>query len=316
MIELLIQNKDDGKIFEMSEAASSVSYSDSLNNGCGKLELKYLYDGVVFSNGSIVRFRYNGADIFFGYVFKYERDNGTEVTITAYDQLRYLKSKDTLAIKGIRLDQLVSKIAGMFKLELGTLDNTGYILPTSVQDNQTYLDMIYNSISRTLLGSGKKYSFYDRFGSLFLTDLQSLRLPLVIGDQSLAYGFKFEQSIDDNFYNQIKLVSDNESTGKRDVYIERDSSSIDKYGLLQYYEAADKNENAEQLKAKAAGLLKLMNRETKSLSLDAIGDTRVRSGNSILVDVSGLGIKQYLIIDSCKHTFKQNNHTMSMELVL
>jgi hypothetical protein len=316
MIELLVLNKDNGKIYEISEIVSSVSFSDSLNNGCSKLDFTYLYSGTVFANGSVVRFRYNDANIFYGYIFSYERGEGDEIDAVAYDQLRYLKAKDSFVVEGIRVDELIRVVAGMFNLRVGKLDDTAYKLPYKVVDNQTHLDTIYDGISATLLGTGRKYAFYDSYGSLTLTDLESMRLPLVIGDESLAYGYKYGQSIDNNTYNLIIIDKKTKDGDKRFPIIEKDDVSFGKYGILQYYEAAEDNANVEQLKEKARSLLWLLNAETRSLSLDVMGDTRVRAGNSILASISDLKIAQYLIISSCKHDFEANNHTMSLELVL
>lgn len=316
MIELLIENKLDNKIYDVSEIACSISYSDSLNNGCSKLELTYIYDGVVFSNGSVIRFKYNDAYIFYGYVFSHERTQGDEITLTAYDQIRYLKAKDTFVIRDMRVDELIKVIANYFNLRIGKLDDTGYKLPISIKDNQTYMDMIYDGISNTLIGTGRKFAFKDNFGNLELTDIEKMRIPLIIGDMSLAYEYKYSASIDENTYNLIKISKDNESTGKRDIYIAQDSSSFERYGILQYYESADKDANEEQLKVKANTLLQLMNKETEQITIEALGDTRVRAGNSILANISDLEIMKYLIVRSSKHNFKSDTHTMSLELIL
>ena len=316
MIELLVENNADRKIYEISEIVSSISFSDALNNGCSKLDFTYLFSGTVFANGSAVRFKYEEANVFFGYIFSYERSQDNNINVVAYDQMRYLKAKDTFVIKDMRVDELISKVANYFKLRVGKLDNTGYKLPTAVNDNQTYLDMIYEGLSTTLLGTGRKYAFYDSFGSLTLTDIKSMRLPLVVGDESLVYGYKYGQSIDDNTYNRVKIDRNNEKTGKREVYIAQDSSSFSKFGILQYYETADKDANPEQLKAKVNALLQLLNSETKTLSLEVLGDIRVRAGNSILASISDLNITQYLIVSSCKHTFEAGIHTMSLELMI
>lgn len=316
MIELLIQNNADGRIYDISEIVTEILWNDRLNDGCSKLDFSYLYDEVVFSNGSTVRFKYNNANIFYGYIFSYEREQNNIISAVAYDQLRYLKAKDTFVIKDMRLDELIQRISNYFKLRTGKLDNTEYTLPVSIKDNQTYLDMIYDSISTTLINTGRKYAFYDDFGSLTLTDIMSMRLPLVIGDESLAYEYKYGQSIDENTFNLIKITKENETTGKRDVYIAQDSSSFLKWGVLQYYETADKKANEEQIKNKVNALLRLLNSETKTLTIEALGDTRVRAGTGILANIEELKINQYLIVKSCRHSFKQNIHKMSLELIL
>ena len=316
MMEVQIENKANGKAYNVTTLITTLSFSDSLNDGCSKLEFSYLNEGMVFPNGSLVRFIYNQTNVFCGYIFSYERSQGKEISAVAYDQIRYLKAKDTMLVKDMRADELVAAIAAKFALKVGTLANTGYKLPVGVKDNQTYLDMIYDALSNTLVNTGNKFAFYDSYGVLQLTNLMDMRLPLVIGDGSLATGYKYGQSIDDNTYNLIKLSRENEKTGKREIYIAQDSNSFKKFGVLQYFESVDKNSNPEQIKAKADGLLKLMNSETKSMSVDAIGDIRVRAGCGIVARIADLELTHYLMVHSCKHTFKSNLHTMSLELVL
>ena len=313
MIEFLVEVN--GQIYEMSELVKSVSYSDKLNDGCSKLEFSYIDDDLRIQNGSVVRFKYNGANIFYGYVFKHGQNKQKEITVTAYDQLRYCKAKDTIVVKNDTIDSLVRKMCNYFNLKAGNLTNTGYKLPVSVQDDKTWLDIIYNAISDTLMNTGKWYCLRDEFGSIAVRDLEELQLDLVLGDESFAYDYEYEKSIDDDFYNQIKIVSDNETTGKRDVYITKDSDSIAKYGLLQYFEVLDKNANPSQAKAKADALLKLYNREVETLELDCLGDVRVRAGNSFFGQIEDIKLNRRLIVKSVTHEFIPV-HTMTVEVAL
>jgi len=305
----------DEKIYEISELVTSVSYTDKLNDGCSKLEFSYIDDDLGIQNGSVVRFKFNSSNIFYGYVFKHGQNKQKEITVTAYDQLRYCKTKDTIVVKNDTIDSIVRKMCNYFGLRVGTLTNTGYKLPVSVQDDKTWLDIIYNAISDTLMNTGKWYCLRDEFGSIAVRDLEELQLDLVLGDESFAYDYEYEKSIDDNFYNQIKIVSDNESTGKRDVYISKDSGSIAKYGLLQYFEALDKNANPSQAKAKADALLKLYNREVETLKLDCLGDVRVRAGSSFYGQIEDIKLNKRLIVREVTHEFVPV-HTMSLEVMI
>ena len=313
MMEFLVEV--DGKIFEISELVESVAYTDKLNDGCSKLEFSYIDDDVRLHNASVVRFRYGGADIFYGYVFKHGQNKAKEITVTAYDQLRYCKAKDTIVVKDDTVDSLVRKMCNYFGLKAGTLTNTGYKLPVSVQDDKTWLDIIYNAIDDTLSNTGKWYCLRDEFGNIVIRDLQELQLDLILGDESLAYDYEYEKSIDEDFYNQIKIVSDNESTGKRDVYITKDSGSIAKYGLLQYFEVLDKNYNPSQAKAKADALLQLYNRELETLELKCLGDVRVRAGNSFFGQIEDIQLNKRLIVKSVTHEFVPV-YTMTLEVML
>lgn len=305
----------DNKIYEISELVTKVNYTEKLNDGCSKLEFSYLNDNLVIKNGSVVRFKYNGANIFYGYVFKVSRDNTKEINVTAYDQLRYCKAKDTIVVNGDNVGSLVKKMCNYFNLRIGTIENTNYILPVSVQDDKTWIDIIYSAISDTLISKGTKYALRDEFGSITLRNLENLTTNLILGDKSLVYDFNYESSIDDNFYNQIKLVSYNESTGKRNVYITKDSNSIAKYGLLQYFEVLDKNTNAATAKAKADNLLKLYNREMETLDLSCLGDVSIRAGSSFYGRIEDIGLNKRLIVKSVTHKFIPI-HTMDLEVFI
>ncbi|MCF6466339.1 XkdQ/YqbQ family protein [Clostridium sp. Cult2] len=305
----------DNKICEISELVKSISYTDKLNNACSKLEFSYIDDDVKIRNGSVSRFKYNNEEIFYGYVFKHGQNKKKELTVTAYDQLRYCKAKDTIVVKNDTITTLANKMCNYFNLRKGKLTDTQYKLPTSVQDDKTWLDIMYNAISDTLMNKAKWYCLRDEFGSIAIRDLEDLKLDLVLGDESLCYDYEYEKSIDDNFYNVIKLVSDNETTGKRDVYIAKDSSSINRYGLLQYFEVLDKNGNPSQIKNKTDMLLSLYNREVETLTLNCLGDSRVRAGSSFYGQIEDIELDRRLIVKSVTHEFLPT-HTMSLEVMI
>ena len=305
----------DGKIYEISELVKSVSYTDKLNDGCSKLEFSYIDDDLRIQNGSVVRFRYDDANIFYGYVFKHGQNKAKEITVTAYDQLRYCKAKDIVVVKDDTIDSLVRKMCNYFALRVGTLTNTGYKLPVDVHDSKTWLDIIYTAISDTLTNTGRWYCLRDEFGSLAIRDLEDLTLNLILGDESLAYDYEYEKSIDDETYNQVKVSIPNEKTGKYESYVVKDSESISKFGLLQYLEVLNKDANPSQAKAKADMLLRLYNRELETLTLECLGDTRVRAGNSFFGQIEDIQLNKRLIVREVTHEFIPV-HTMSLEVMI
>lgn len=312
MMEFLVETD---QIYEISELAKSVSFTDKLNDGCSRFEFSYVDDDLRLENGSVIRFKYDDTNIFYGYTFRHGQNKRKEISITAYDQLRYCKAKDTIVIKSDTVTTLVKKMCNYFGLPIGLLTDTVYKLATSVQDDKTWLDIIYKALSDTLMNKGKWYALRDEFGSVAIRDLEDLKLDLVLGDESLCYDYEYQKSIDDDFYNVIKLVSDNETTGKRDVYISKDNNSIAKFGLLQYFEVLDKNGNPSQAKAKADMLLSLYNRETETLTLNCLGDTRVRAGTSFYASIEDVGLNKRLLVKSVTHEFLPV-HTMTVEVAI
>lgn len=311
-MELLISN--DKEIYDITELVNSITYTDKLNDGCSKLEFSFTGNDPRIENSNEVRFSYEDIG-FYGFVFKHGMNSKKEITVTAYDQLRYCKAKDTIVSKGETATTLTKKMCNYLNLNAGYLANTGYVLSTAPHDDKTWLDIIYSAINETLTNKGKWYTLRDEYGEVAIRDLEDLKLDLVLGDESLCYAYEYSKSIDDNFYNQIKLAMDNESTGKREIYIARDSNSIAKYGLLQYFEVLDKNGNPSQAKSKADMLLKLYNQETESLTLECLGDPRVRAGSSFYAQIEDIKLEKRLIVRSVTHKFIPL-HTMQIEVVM
>lgn len=313
MISFIV--KTDDKIYDISELVTKVSFQESLNEGCSKLEFTYIKKDLNIKNGSIIRFTYDSVGIFQGYVFKMSRGQDQDINITAYDQLRYCKAKDTLFLKDDTVSTITHKMCNYFHLSKGTITDTGFVLPVGVQDDKTWLDIIYSAISDTLKAKKKWYALRDEFGKIALRELGELDQDLILGDASLCYDYKYEKSIDDDFYNMIKLVTVDEAAEKANVTVVKDDKSIYSYGFLQYYEKFDKNYSSAQVKEMADSLLSLYNRESESVSLECLGNTKIRAGTSFQAVIKNIGLNKRLIVKSVTHQFLPL-HTMSLEVMI
>lgn len=316
-MELVIQDSNSRKIYDVSEIAEKVNFQSNMRDGASKLTFSYLREkSRIFNNGSVVRFKYNGTNIFYGRIFKVDTSEDNKVSVTCYDQLKYLKNKDSMILNGFTVSKIVKSSCDRMQLKVGKIEDSKYVIADTIIDNKTYLDVIYEAIDDTLLATSRKYILLDNFGTIEFRDAKELRIPILIGDRSLAYGYSYSKSIDGESYNQIKLARDNKSSGTRENFIVKDGENIAKWGILQYYEKVNENQNDAQIKQKANDLLKLYNREEESLSLSAIGDTRVRGGTGILVRLEELNIDQWFMVNSVTHEFSKDIHTMDLELVI
>ena len=260
-------------------------------------------------------FTYGGANLFYGFLFK-TRQNRDTCQCTAYDQLRYLKAKYTIMRPVEPLDAFLNRACATIgdRIRLGQMDKTEINLSKYFFDNQSLLDMIYQSIQDNLLLNSYYYTLRDNFGAIDLRDTVDLRLPLVIGDSSLATGFEHTKSIDDDSYNYIVVAKDDKSAGVRNTYVSEDSINIGQWGKLMHYEKVSADLNEAQLKDRAARLLALKNRETVSLSVECVGDTRVIAGSGVKVEIEEAGLDMWALVDSATHTFEGSNHTMKLNL--
>ena len=310
MIELLVQN---GNKIIYPAVLDDVQVSTERTGSAGKLTCKFVNDSALdIKEGNAIRLKKDGANVFYGFIFTIKRTESETVSITAYDQLRYLKNKDTYTYTK-KASDLIKTIASDFGLQVGSIADTGYTIPSRIEDKQTLFDIIKNALDLTLTNTKKMYVFYDDFGKLTLKELEDMKVNILI-DSETGQSFEYSSSIDSKTYNQIKLVYDNKDTGKRDVYITKDSAHINEWGLLQYLDTIQKGENGQ---SKADALLKLYNAKTKSLSVkNAFGDIRIRAGSMLIVqlDLADVKLKNWMLVESCTHTFKDSEHWMSLKL--
>ncbi|MFR4979462.1 MAG: hydrolase, partial [Butyricicoccus sp.] len=233
--ELSIQN---GATIYYPIVKDSVKLSWERKGVPGKLEFTVVKDSVLdFQEGNPVWFTYNGTTLFHGFVFtKKRKANSVTIDVIAYDQLRYLKNKDTIIEEGLKASDLLKRLADDFRLHLGTVEDTGYTLETIVEENQTLFDMMQNALDETLTNTGRLFCLYDDAGKLTLKNINSMKLDLLI-DAQTGETFDYESSIDEQTYNKVKLVYNNEETGKRQAFIAQDGAKMNLWGVLQYFES-------------------------------------------------------------------------------
>lgn len=311
-VELIIRN---GQTVYTPCVEEGIIWETERKNSPGKLTFTVLADSVLkIKEGNPVRFKLNDTNVFYGFLFSMTENKENTLKIVAYDQLRYFKNKDTKVYSNKTASDFIKMLATDFNLNLGTIEDTEYVLESRVEDNSELFSMVDNALSLTTQYKKKIYVLYDDFGKLTLKNIENMKLNLLY-DKDTMEDFEYSSSIDNNTYNQIKLTFDNKDTGKRDVYIAKDSSNINEWGLLQYYDKL----NVESLgQSKADGLLSLYNKPAKSLSIkNVLGDLRVRAGASILIkldDLEETNVIRYMVVEKAKHTFKDNEHLMDLTL--
>lgn len=258
------------------------------------------------AEGDIVSLKDGDYGIFMGFIFVLQYSNSGTVSVTAYDQLRYLKNKDTRIYKSLTADALLKSIAQDYGLTVGECDDTGLSI-TRVEEDAELFDVMNNAILDTVQSTGNLYVLYDDYGSLRLRDIESLKLPLLITATS-AESYTLKSSIDSDTYNQIKLAYDNKSGGK-EYYIAKDSDHIATWGLLQLYKSIDSSSGAAAL---AETMLKTYNSPVRTLQLtNVVGDNRVRAGTSLaFLDANDY----FMIVEKAKHKYEGGYHLMDLTL--
>lgn len=316
-IAILYQNIKTGDAFDITSIVSSAKWATKRTGSPASVELSVLVDeSITWDHGGIVTVKSNDEGIFYGYVVKISQTEKDKVSITAYDQTWYLKkNKETYVFSGLRADQIVKRIATDFELKTGTLANTGYSIPSMIEDGQTLFDIVLKAIDHTLVNTGKMFVLWDDFGSLTITDVEAAKLDLFVGDDSLATGFTYSSEIDSDTYNKIKLVQDNKATGKRDVYIFQDSNSMTFWGILQNYEVVDEAMNEGQIKELGGKMLELYNRPSRSFEVSAISDLSVRAGRALFIGIDAVKVNSFFIVEEASHDLLKETMNLKLKVV-
>lgn len=315
---LLIEDRFySGQTFECARLTRKVSLSTQRVGAPGTLKFDLLKAGdLSFAEGDPVRFSVDGVLLFYGYVFTKEQNRWGEIAVTCYDQLRYLKANQSFNLSGMTAGEIIGKISSYFELKTGVLEETGYRIPSFIQEDKECLDIVSLAVQRSIVETGKVFVFFDDCGALALREAEGMKCETALGLKSLVTDYTYVSDIDKDTYNRIKLSRPNGDTGRADVYQVQNSGNMERWGLLQYYEKVDENLNPAQIQAKAEAMLTYYDRARKTLSLSALGIPGLRAGQMVYVDLGAVGdmnLSRWMLVEQVEHTFENETHTMELE---
>ena len=309
------------KAYDISEVISNLEITTHIQDDPGKATFDLIKcDDIAFWEGATVSIKIDGYKMFRGFVFaKKQTEDENIISVTCYDQLRYLKNKDSYVFENMTSDQIFAKICKDFVLKYKVVDKSDYKCAPRSNDATALYEMMKTALDDTLIHTRQWYIIRDNYGVLEHINVYSLQAGIMLGDASGITGFTYETSIDKDTYNQIKLYRDNDKTGKREIFIVNDTinggKKLKSWGILQLYEKVDENLNTAQIEQKARGMLKLYNNTKRSLKLDAIGAPNVCAGSIFKCSIEGLDnlpLNSYLLVTQCSHKIDNGVHTMSL----
>ena len=314
-MRLTIQHKE--KVFE-PPVEEGVKIEWERNGSPGKLTFTTVKVGsgsttpMAFQEGDQVCFYYDNKLVFVGYVFTKKRDREHRIEVTCYDQIRYLKNKYTYVFEKKTATQIIKSLCADFGLQIGSMDNTGYVIPAIAEENKSAMDIILDVLEETLTNTGNMFVLFDDAGKLQIKNCANMVCDKLI-DNDTAENFDYSSSIDDETYNNIVLYYKGDDE-KIQLFTASNGDSISKWGLLRYFEEV-KNPTIGQNKANS--LLKLYNRKTRELKVTgAFGDISIRGGTLIPVklDLGDTLTSNFMLVDKVTHNFDNDHHTMDLTL--
>ncbi|WP_124065733.1 hypothetical protein [Clostridium sp. E02] len=316
--KLLIYNTDSNTMYDYAPITEKVTYTTNRNGSAGKLTFSFMQEKAInLTEGAKVQFYVDGIGVFLGFVFVTEQDRWGIVSVTAYDQLRYLKSNASYSFERKKLGEIIQQVATDMQLQIGLLEDTGYVIPTLTKVSTECLDIIEYGLQLTQYNTGRTFVFFDDFGKLCLIEAMNLKSSILIGNGSIITDYSYKSDIDSDTFNQVKLVRDNKDTGQGDTYNFSDSTTIKKWGLLQKYVKVDENLNEAQINQQGNIMMAYYDRVLKTISVDGVGGIPGLKAGAMakfkIKDVPELSEGLFLLLDKVKHTFSNEEHTMSLD---
>ncbi len=266
------------------------------------------------SEGDTVLFKWKGKELFRGIVFARTPDEHT-LAFSAYDMLQYLvKNQDMYVFSNQRADQIIRRIANDFQIPTASIANTGHTIKSLVIKNDTTLyDIILKALNQTKSQTGRHYQLYSEKGKLGLRAWPDPSEIWVLETGVNITGYQYSTSINDTATRVVLRRQKDNKTYKASA---KDSSGLNKYGVLQYTETVTDDINQAQLQQRADVRLAEKKGVKKELkNIQAVGIPEVQSGLPVYISIPEAGIKKTYWVDTDRHEFKGTKHTMTIDVV-
>lgn len=266
------------------------------------------------TEGDTVLFKWKGKELFRGIVFARTPDEHT-LAFSAYDMLQYLvKNQDVYVFCNQRADQMIRRIANDFQIPTTSIANTSHTIKSLVIKNDTSLyDIILKALKQTKSQTGRNYQLYSEKGKLGLRAWPDPSEIWVLETGVNITGYQYSTSINDTATRVVLRRQKDNKTYKASA---KDSSGLNKYGVLQYTETVTDEINQAQLQQRADVRLAEKKGVKKELkNIQAIGIPEVQSGLPVYISIPEAGIKKTYWVDTDRHEFKGTKHTMTIDVV-
>ncbi|MCL2828358.1 MAG: hydrolase [Oscillospiraceae bacterium] len=281
----------------------------------GKLTFQVVKDSIIsFHEGDRVVLRLGETVCFSGFVFSKRRQYGGVIAVTAYDQLRYLKNRDTYVYEDMTATELLQRVAADWRIPCGELRETGYRLPSRVENGRPILDILQTALDLTTEQTGQVFVLYDEAGRIRLSHVGELALDTLVHTGSMG-NFDYTSSIDHGTYSAVQLYRTDRALGETVFYESQRDDLVRHWGMLRYFGRLEADLDGQTA---VANVLQRYGRKTRRLQIvDAVGDLRVRGGSLLPVDLylGDIVVGEPLMVERVNHQFSEGGHLMELTLV-
>lgn len=308
MINVYLNNQN---ITGMVEGIEWYGSAEEVARSCDISYINAPYDPIVANLprptlGNYVTVVADGSEIFFGRIVGSEKSSayGTLTANCVEDINALAKNKCKYNFsEPITPEEITAVICADYEFPTGSLAGTGVEITSLVINGQSIIDAIALAYEEATKITGKRYRVYMQGHALCVAERGSTSTTYTLSEDSNITESHFTEH-SNNLVNHVVLYDEN---GERIGEVS-DGASMATYGTYTEMVQAEINVDAE---TQAASLMK---GPDQSLSVTALGNISCVSGNAVQLMDSATGMYGTYWIQSDHHTFRNNVHTMQLEL--
>ena len=316
---LTVYKNGDSEGRDITQLVESISWAGRRGSPSRTLTVNLMDDdgywhersGIDIEDGWQCIFTFEGAELFRGIFMTQSVSQAKTGQLKAYDNGIYLSNnRDTFVYESKTADAVFKDVCSRFGIPTGDVAACSYSIPDLTKKKATGWDTIEDALSLEFDNTGSRFYVVSEKGTLALRKRQENILQWVLETGANISKYKFSKSIE-NVRTRIKLLSDE---GKV-LAQESDAALEKKIGIMQEIDTPDETLNSAQITALAKSMLaeKKVPQRTLSLS-NLLGIPDVIAGVGVFVIIPHIDISRTFYVDSDTHTFKDNQHTMSLQL--
>lgn len=271
---------------------------------------KHARSGIDVEQGHQCIFSYDGVELFRGIIMSQTQTQAKKLQFTAYDNGIYLaNNKDTFCYENKTASEIFQDCCARFILPVGEVAKCSYKIPELTKSKTTAFDAIADALSLDFDATGIRHYVASDKGKLNLLTRRENILQWVIEVGQNLTSYSYSRSIED-IKTRVKMVSKEGTT-----VAEKSNAELEKrIGIFQEIDQPDESLTAAQVNDLIASIMEEKGTPQRTLSVEAVGIAEVISGIGVYIIIPELEISRTFYVDEDTHTFKDNEHTMSLKL--
>lgn len=271
---------------------------------------KHARSGIDVEQGHHCIFSYDGVELFRGIIMSQTQTQAKKLQFTAYDNGIYLaNNKDTFCYENKTASEIFQDCCARFNLPVGEVAKCSYKIPELTKSKTTAFDAIADALSLDFDATGIRHYVASDKGKLNLLTRRENILQWVIEVGQNLTSYSYSRSIED-IKTRVKMVSKEGTT-----VAEKSNAELEKrIGIFQEIDQPDESLTAAQVNDLIASIMEEKGTPQRTLSVEAVGIAEVISGIGVYIIIPELEISRTFYVDEDTHTFKDNEHTMSLKL--